>query len=153
MKAKDYLKQIRVAEVSLIEDIEEVAKLETLATKTSSVMGGDRVQSSGSQQKMADCVVKIADLKNKITDEIEELLALKKEAKELLDCVQSSACRSLLHKRYFLFKSWDQIASEMNYTSKWVSGGLKNMALSQFQDVLDKMENEKNGTKKEKIKM
>ena len=58
--------------------MEELATLEALAMKTTAVMGGERVQSSGSQQKMADCVVKIADLKSQIADELDELLELKR---------------------------------------------------------------------------
>lgn len=154
MEAKDYLKEIKRIDDSINADIEELAMLEALATKTTAVMGGERVQSSGSQQKMADCVVKITDMKSQISDEIEQLIALKREARDLICLVENSACRMLLHKRYFSYKTWEQIAVEMNYTYKWVSGGLHGMALAQFQKVLDKMENkEKDGTEKEKIKM
>ena len=138
MKAIDYLKKIKSTDAMIIADMEELATLEALATKTTAVMGGERVQSSGSQQKMADCVVKIADLKSQIADELSELLALKREAREMLCKACDGECITLLHKRYFLFETWEQIAVEMNFTYQWVSDGLHKRALSQFQKVLDK---------------
>lgn len=136
MKAINYLKQIEKMDARINSDIENLAALEALATKTTPVMGGDRVQSSGSQQKMADCVVKIADLKDQINREIDELIECKKEARNILSFCDAD-CINLLHKRYFMFETWEQIAVEMNFTYQWVSGGLHQKALSQFQKVLD----------------
>ena len=138
MKAIDYLKKIKSIDAMIIADVEELATLEALATKTTAVMGGERVQSSGSQQKMGDCVVKIADLRTKIDNEITELLALRREAREMLCNIKDAECITLLHKRYFLFETWENIAVEMNYTYQWVSDGLHKKALAQFQKILDK---------------
>lgn len=138
MKAIDYLKEIKRIDASIITDMEELATLEALAMKTTAVMGGERVQSSGSQQKMADCVVKIADLKKQIESEVVKLIDLKREAREILCRACDAECITLLHKRYFLFETWEQIAVEMNFTYQWVSDGLHKKALSQFQRVLNK---------------
>lgn len=138
MKAIDYLKEIKKIDASIIADMEELATLEALATKTTAVMGGERVQASGSQQKMADCVMKIADLKNQIESEVTELIDLKREAREILCRACDAECITLLHKRYFLFETWEQIAVEMDFTYQWVSDGLHKKALSQFQRVLNK---------------
>ena len=118
--------------------MEELAQLEALATKTSVAMGDERIQSSGSQQKMADCVVKIADAKNEINKEVEELTRCKNEAMQILSNCDAE-CIAILHKRYFQFKTWEQIAAEMGFTYKWVSGGLHQKALAQFQKTMDEM--------------
>lgn len=138
MKAIDYLKKIKSIDATIVADMEELATLEAMAIKTTAVMGGERVQSSGSQQKMADCVVKIADLKSQIADELDELLELKREAREILCKACDGECITLLHKRYFLFETWEQIAVEMNFTYQWVSDGLHKRALAQYQKVIDK---------------
>ena len=138
MKAIDYLKKIKSIDAMIIADVEELATLESLATKTTSVMGGERVQSSGSQQKMADSVAKMVDLRRKIDDEISELLSLRREAREMLCNLKDAECITLLHKRYFLFETWENIAVEMNYTYQWVSDGLHKKSLAQFQKILDK---------------
>lgn len=137
MKAIVYLKQIKMMDTKIDADILEITRLEALATKTTSVMGGERVQASGSQQKMADCVAKIVDMKNSLSSEIDKMIALKNEARQLISTVCDADCCKLLHKRYFLGCTWEQIAVEMGYTYKWVSGGLHQRALSQLQKALD----------------
>ena len=74
MKAINYLRQIKVMDAKINSYIEQLGQLETMATKTTSVFGDERVQVSGSQQKMADCVAKIVDMKNQITDEIDKFI-------------------------------------------------------------------------------
>ena len=139
MKAINYLKQIKIMDAKINADIEELASLKALATKTTSVLGGDRVQSSGSQQKMADCVAKIVDMKEQINTEIDRFIDYKREARELLSECESE-CITLISKRYFQFKTWEEIAVEMNFTYQWVSGGLHQKALAQAQRVLDERE-------------
>ena len=137
MNAKEYLQQIKTMDTKINTDIEELANLESLVTKTTSVMGDDRVQSSGSQEKMADCVAKIVDMQKEITDEIDRLIDYKKEARQLICDSCDADCTKLLQKRYFNFETWEQIAVEMNYTYQWVSGKLHKRALSQVQKALD----------------
>ena len=84
MNAIIYLKRIKKMDMKIKVAMEELAQLEALATKTSVAMGDERIQSSGSQQKMADCVVKIADAKNEINKEVEELTRCKNEAMQIL---------------------------------------------------------------------
>ena len=117
-------------------DIEELASLETLATRTTSVLGGDRVQTSGSQQKMADSVAKIVDLREQINAEIDRFIDYKQEARELISGCEAE-CITLISKRYFQFKTWESIAVDMNFTYQWVSGGLHQKALAQVQKALD----------------
>lgn len=138
MNAIIYLKRIKKMDMKIKVAMEELAQLEALATKTSVAMGDERIQSSGSQQKMADCVVKIADAKNEINKEVEELTRCKNEAMQILSNCDAE-CIAILHKRYFQFKTWEQIAAEMGFTYKWVSGGLHQKALAQFQKTMDEM--------------
>ena len=136
MKAINYLKQIKSMDAKINADIEELASLKALATRTTSVLGGERVQSSGSQQKMADCVVKIVEMENRINEEIDKFIDYKENARKLLsEC--DPECITLISKRYFQFKTWEEIAVDMNYTYQWVSGGLHQKALAQVQKALD----------------
>ena len=137
MKAITYLKQIKKLDSEITTAIDELAELEALATKTTSVLGGERVQSSGSHDKMADCVVKIVERKAKLNKDIDKLVDLKAEARQLICEACDDGCTELLHKRYLQKKSWEQIAVEMNYTYHWVSGGLHQRALAQLQKRLD----------------
>ena len=139
MKAIEYLNQIRTMDAKINADIEELAQLEALATKTTSVLGGERVQSSGSQQKMADCVAKIVEMKDQINREIDTYIDFKMEARRIIwEC--DADCMKVLHKRYFLFRSWKRIAAEMEKSKQWVSDDLHKKALAQVQKVLDERE-------------
>lgn len=136
MKAINYLKQIKSMDAKINADIEELASLEALATRTTSVLGGDRVQTSGSQQKMADCVTKIVAMKKQINKEIDSFIDFRNKAREIIsEC--DSECITLISKRYFQFKTWEEIAVDMNFTYQWVSGGLHQKALAQVQKALD----------------
>jgi hypothetical protein len=139
VKAIDYLKQIEVMDAKINSNIEELAQLEALATKTTSVLGDERVQASGSQDKMADCVVKIADLQTELNKQIDEYIEFKNQARDVINECDAD-CLTLLKKRYFFYKKWEEIAVEMNFTYQWVSDGLHQRALSQVQRVLDDKE-------------
>lgn len=137
MKAIDYMKQIKMMDTRIDGNILEIAHLEVLATKTTSVMGGERVQASGSQEKMADCVAKMADMKEQLEKDIKAFIQYKDEARKLLSEACDPDCCRLLHLRYFFDWTWEQIAVEMKFTYQWVSGGLHQRALAQLQKALD----------------
>ena len=143
MKAINFLKQIKSMDAKINANLEELASLKALATRTTSVLGGERVQSSGSQQKMADCVVKIVEMENRINEEIDKFIDYKEDARKLLsEC--DPECITLISKRYFQFKTWEEIAVDMNFTYQWVSGGLHQKALAQVQKALDEREVKRN---------
>lgn len=85
---------------------------------------------------MADCVAKIVEKKEQISENIAQWLDSKNEAQQLLEKCDAD-CMRLLYKRYFKGDSWEQIAFDMNFTYQWVAGGLHRKALTQFQKALD----------------
>lgn len=120
MKAKEYLEQLRVLDRLINNKQQELEKLETLATKVTSYNSGDRVQASGNQDKMADTVIKIIELKQEINADIDRLVDMKAEIIPVIDSVQDADMIDVLYKRYILFKKWEEIALEMHYTFRWV---------------------------------
>ena len=147
MKARTYLEVIKKQDAKIDARIDEIATLDAIATKTTSVMGGERVKASTSQEKMADTVGKIVDLKAELNAEIDRFIDYRNEAMKLIDEACDADCHKLLHKRYIgaydtekgriIFKTWEQIAVEMGFTYQWVSDGLHKRALSQLQKILD----------------
>lgn len=147
MKARTYLERIKKLDANIDARIDEIATLDAIATKTTSVMGGERVQASASQQKMSDTVDKIVDLKQKLNDEIDRFIDLRNEARNIIEQACDADCHKLLRMRYIgkyneakkriEFATWEQIAVDMNFTYKWVSDGLHQKALAQVQKILD----------------
>ena len=89
MKAFEVLNQIKRMDAKIKNDMEELESLQTLATKTTSALGGNKVQASSSQQKMADCVMKIAELKKDIDIEVNAYVEYKDQVRRLVH----EACR------------------------------------------------------------
>ena len=137
MKAIDYLEQIEKMDAKIETKMEELERLQTLAEKTTASLGGERVQASGNQQKLEDCVIKILKAQEEINASIDRFVDYKKEAMELIDRACDADCIRLLYKRYFSYMKWEEIAVDMNYTYQWISGGLHQRALTQVQKALD----------------
>lgn len=147
MKAKEYLLRIKKMNEVIENTLEEIQVLETMAESMTAAMGGERVQSSSDQQKMEKCVVKMADLKQKLADDVEKWVDIRKEANALVNMACDKDCIKLIRARYLgvynaetgkvEFKTWEQIAVDMDFTFKWVSCGLHQRALAQVQKALD----------------
>lgn len=137
MKAIDYLEWIGKMDAMIETKREELERLRTLAEKITASVGGERVQASGNQQKLEDCVIKIVQAQEEINASIDRFVDYKKEAMELIDHACDADCIRLLYKRYFSYMKWEEIAVDMNYTYQWISGGLHQRALSQVQKALD----------------
>lgn len=135
--AKEYLQQVRNADLKIQEKLEEVAALEVLATKVSALNEGDRVKSSGDQDKMAQTVCKIADMKNEIQEEIENMLKLKREIRRTIEQVSAPIYMSVLYRRYILYKSWEQIATELCLSYRHTTR-LHGEGLQEVEKILEK---------------
>lgn len=152
MKARTYLERIKKIDAHIDARIDEIATLDALAKRTTSVMGEERVPASSSQDKMADIVGKIVDLKKELNEEIDRFIDMRNEARKLIDEACDADCSRLLHKRYIgtydeekdrvIFKTWEQIAVELGFTYQWVSDGLHQRALAQVQKALDERKGE-----------
>lgn len=142
MRAIDYLELIEKLDAKIETKTEELERLRTLAEKMTASLGGDRVQASGNQQKLEDCVIKILQVQNEINASVDKFIDYKKEAMELIDHACDADCIRLLYKRYFSYMKWEEIAVDMNYTYQWISGGLHQRALAQVQKALDERSKE-----------
>ena len=140
MKAKDYLMRIRTMNADITADIEELETLKALAYKTTSAIGDERVQTTPNPDKMADYAIRIGELKDKIPRDLVTYLDYKKKARKLIRENCDADCITLLRKRYFQNKKWEEVAVEMNYNFCWVSGRLHQKALAQLQKALDREE-------------
>ncbi len=140
MTAKEYLKQVRKNELLIESKIEEIMKLETMAAKINAVNDGERVQSSGTSDRMADMVCKIADMKNELQKEIDELLDLKREARNVIEQVSEPDLVAVLYKRYLLYMPWEKIAAELSVSCRQVLR-LHGKALAEIEKILKLAQN------------
>lgn len=114
------LKQIRILDELINDKILEIENLKTLVTKVNAACEGDRVQSSGSGDKLGDTVAKIVDLQKEINDDIDRFVDLKVECMNYVDYLDDKLLIGILYKRYFQYKTYEQIAEELDVSSRWV---------------------------------
>ena len=116
MTARDYLSQAYRLDQRINSKLEQVESLNELATKVSSTLTGMPKNPNSATSTMADTVTKIIALQAEINNDIERLVDLKREMVAVIKAVANTERQTLLELRYLCFKTWEQIAVEMDYT-------------------------------------
>ncbi|HBL84712.1 MAG: hypothetical protein A2Y17_11310 [Clostridiales bacterium GWF2_38_85] len=121
MNAKEYFKQISRTEAFISTKKQRMDALKALASGVGSPnLSGMPKNPSGSLSPMADAVCKALDLEAEIHKD-EFLLQEKKVfLLELIGTIEICDCQIVLIKRYFEHLSWDDIASSMFYSTRWI---------------------------------
>lgn len=114
--AKTYLRKIELADVHINNKLSDLQQLRTMVTKITSTISPVCVAGSGNQDKLGDAVAKIVDLQGEINRAIDRYVDMKKEISMVLEQIEEPDQIKVLHKRYFEYKPWEQIACEMNYS-------------------------------------
>jgi DNA-directed RNA polymerase specialized sigma subunit len=81
---------------------------------------------------------RLAELDDMIDQRIDQLVQIKAEITDAIARVQDSRYRTLLTERYLRYRTWEQIAVDMNYTWRRVMQ-LHGEALLAMEDVLQKI--------------
>lgn len=116
MTVKEYLGQAYRLDQRINSKLEQLESLNGLATKCTSTLTGMPKNPSRSTSMMADVVAKIVDLQAEINRDIDLLVDLKCEMVRVIKNVDHAEYQTLLELRYLCFKTWEQIAVDMNYS-------------------------------------
>lgn len=135
MKAKAFLKQIEKLDKMIENKTFEVEYWKSIANGTTAQMGGERVQSSGSQQKMADAVVKYIELENEVARQIDVLIDTKKDVINVIEQLDPIEY-DLLHKHYVQHFTLYEIAALYGNSYSWAVT-IHGRALKNVQNILD----------------
>lgn len=137
MKAKEYLLQVSKIDKLIANKLIEKEQWRTIAQGTSGATEGERVQSSGSQQKMADAVHKMLEIESEINNYIDRLVETKQEVIHMIEQLQPIEY-DVLHIVYIQFKDFNDVAVKYNKSIKWVNR-IHGRALANVQKIIDKM--------------
>lgn len=135
-EAKEYLEKIKWYDVLIDGKLEELAKLNGMVKRITPVMNMNGAGGGGNQDRLGDTIAKIVDLQDEINEDVDAFVDLKREVTALLKKVGKPEFFQMLHKRYMLYQSFEQIATEMGYTYRnacYVHG----RALQAFGKVLE----------------
>lgn len=121
MEAKAFLKQYQEALIDIRNLKAEAEELESMAMSITVGTDGERVQTSGKQDRMAELAAKIADIEIDIVNRRTDALKILQDVGRVIAAVDDKDCRQLLHRRYIENNTWEQIAVSMNYTYRWIT--------------------------------
>lgn len=136
MKAKEYLGQIERIDKLIENKIIEKEHWMSVATSTTTFSEGDRVQSSGSKQKMADAVCRYLSMEDEINEAIDRLIDLKQEVISTIEKLPSVDEYDVLHKTYVQLMTLQEVAAAKDKSYSWVTT-IHGKALKHLQDILD----------------
>lgn len=135
MNAEDFLNGYAKIDAIIQSKEKKIKDLNDKATDTASHLNPDKVQISGSGQKMANSVDEVLDL----IAEIEPLLIARKKLRREIESVieQLPLLRyKILHRKYILFEEPKAIAREVDRCKDTVNKQLK-IAIEEVQRILD----------------
>ena len=118
MTAKEYLGQAYRLDQRINSKLEQVISLRELTTKATATMSDMPGGGSRNVYKMQDIIGKIVDLENEINADIDKLVDLKREMVTVIKAVTDPELQTLLELRYLCFKTWEQIAVDMQYSTR-----------------------------------
>ena len=114
MTAKEYLSQAYRLDKRIDSKIEQLKSLNLLATKCTSTLSDMPKRQSISNSRLEYTVVKIVDLQEEINMDIDSLVDLKRDIVKTIKSVQNPEYQIILELRYLCFKTWEEIAVQMN---------------------------------------
>jgi DNA-directed RNA polymerase specialized sigma24 family protein len=137
MEAKNYLRQVEKLDVRIQNKLIERQQWRDIALGITASTGGERVQSSANQQKMANAIEKCVDMESEIDALVDRLIETKKDVIATIEQLDSPTEYDILHKRYIQFIPLQEIADiyGRDYTTITTTHG---RALKNVQALLDK---------------
>lgn len=135
MKAKEFLSQLEKLDRLIENKLIEKEQWKSIATGTTAKMGSEKVQSSGSQQKMADAVVKYVELETEIDQCIDRLIDTKKDVIAVIEQLHSTEY-DVLHMVYVQHLTFFDVAEKYKMSYSWATT-IHGRALKDVQRILD----------------
>lgn len=137
MNALEFLQQAYMLEQQVQTKLRQITSLRSLAETMRSFTGNEPVSHTRNVTALEDAVIKIMEEEQELNAEIDRLVDLKREIREVISEVQSLDLRLVLEKRHLCFETWPQIGAEMGHTDRWAQVKHR-MALIAVQQILDR---------------
>lgn len=135
MQAKQYLRKIKRLDSFVRAKKEEIEEIRTRAESIGSMnLSADKIQTSVNTDKLANDIIKLVMQEKKYEEALNSLYVYKAEAEERIEGITNDDYRLILTLRYLRFKTFKEIAVEMNFTFQWICE-LHKRALIQFEEL------------------
>lgn len=135
LRAKDYLKQIERLDTIINNKLVEKAQWKAVALGITADASGERVQSSGNPQKMANAIDRCIDIDAEINRLIDKLVSVKTEITSTIEQL-SPVEYDVLHKLYIQNMTFKDVAAVKDKSQSWATT-VHGRALQSLQRLLD----------------
>ena len=116
MSNKELLNQAYHLDLRIESKLQQVESLRSLAAKATTAYAAEPVSGTRDVHKREEIICKIVDLQAEINSDIDRLVDLKKQLREMIEAVPNVSYRTILELRYLNFRTWEEIAVAMGYT-------------------------------------
>lgn len=113
MTVKEFLEQAYIAQQEIDMCLEQITKLQSLATRTTSTLKGTPSGSASATSKIEQALVSIQERKDQLAEEVTELLKITDKVSAAIATIKNPTEKKILKYRYLCFFSWKQIALMM----------------------------------------
>ena len=134
MSSKEFLHKISSVDMMLNCKLEQVEELRRILLPSEIRYDKERVQSSHTSDQFTDTMSKVIELEEKINCDIDELVKLKSEARDIIEHMENDIEKVILYKRYFNNESFENIAVECGYSWRHIHR-LHGEALKNFDKI------------------
>ena len=120
MSPKEYLSQAYRIDQRINSKLEQVTSLRELSIKATSTLSDMPKSATRNIHSMEGIITKMIDLEAEINQDIDTLVDLKREIVGFIKQICNPEYQTLLELRYLCFKTWEQVAVEMNYDLRYI---------------------------------
>jgi DNA-directed RNA polymerase specialized sigma24 family protein len=121
METRDWLNRVKKIDLQIKNKLVEKQQWKDIALGITANMDGERVQSSGSQQKMADAITKCIDMEEEINQLVDKLIDTKREVIAVIEQVKSPTQYDLLHLVYIQGLKLQEVADRYGMSYDWAA--------------------------------
>lgn len=135
-EAINFLSQLKKLDQMIKNKLIEIEQWKSIALGTSSQLGVERVQSHGSQQKMADAIARYVDIQAELNQDVDRLVDTKKDVINVIEQLSASEY-NLIHMIYVQYLTYDEVAVKLKISYSSVTSA-HGRAVRNVQMILDK---------------
>lgn len=133
MDTKRYLNQINMLDRRIQNKLSEIYQLKTMACSVTVSSDKERIQSSGSKDKLGDIVSKIADLEKETDEIIDKFIEKRNRIINQIDQMENIDYYDILSKRYVGKQTFEEIAKTSHWSIRKVFM-IHNKAVTEFEN-------------------
>ena len=135
MSAKEILQRAYVLHYEIMVKREQISILQSSITNMTVSFDHECISKSPDYTAMQSAIIRLLELKDEVNADVSRLTSIAQESIHLINQVDNVKVRAVLSKHYLGYKTWQDIADEMNISVKWALH-LHSKGLHQLDQIL-----------------